>query len=78
MAMLCLSEEQVIYLVQQLPATAKKRVLQDLLGERETWMQPDAPDERQMRLFAGARGLDWDGLSQTAREQVIDDLFHEA
>ena len=78
MAMLSLSEEQVIYLVQQLPANAKKRVLQDLLSEREAWLKADAPDDRQMRLFAGARGLEWDELSQAAREQVIDDLFHEA
>ena len=77
MPMLCLTDEQVMHLVQQLPAVAKKRVLRNLMTERETWIGADGPDERQMRLFAGARGLDWDGLSEIARDQVIDDLLHE-
>ena len=66
-----------MHLVQQLPAVSKKRVLRNLIAERDTWLTAEAPDERQMRLFAGARGLDWDGLSEAARDQVIDDLLHE-
>ena len=77
MPMLCLTDEQVMHLVQQLTAESKKRVLRSLMAERETWMFSDGPDNRQMRLFAGARGLNWDGLSETARDQVIDDLLHE-
>ena len=77
MPMLCLTDEQVMHLVQQLPAVSKKRVLRNLIAERDTWLTADAPDELQMRLFAGARGLDWDGLSEVARDQVIDDLLHE-
>ena len=77
MPMLCLTDEQVMHLVQQLPAISKKRVLRNLIAERDTWLSATAPDERQMRLFAGARGLDWDELSEAARDQVIDDLLHE-
>ena len=77
MPMLCLTDEQVMHLVQQLPATSKKRVLRNLIAERDTWLTADAPDDVQMRLFAGARGLEWDGLSEVARDQVIDDLLHE-
>jgi hypothetical protein len=75
--MLCLTDEQVMHLVQQLPAITKKRVLRNLIAERDTWLDAVGPDDRQMRLFAGARGLDWDGLSEAARDQVIDDLLHE-
>ena len=75
--MLCLTDEQVMHLLQQLSTITKKRVLRNLIAERDTWLKTDEPDERQMRLFAGARGLDWDELSETAREQVIDDLLHE-
>ena len=77
MPMLCLTDEQVMHLVQQLPALSKKRVLRNLIAERDTWLSADAPAEAQMRLFAGARGLDWDELSEAARDQVIDDLLHE-
>lgn len=77
MPMLCLTDEQVMHLVQQLPVLSKRRVLRSLIAERDTWLTASAPDERQMRLFAGARGLDWDILSEVARDQVIDDLLHE-
>jgi hypothetical protein len=78
MAMLCLTDAHVIELVRQLPAAAKKRVLDYLMGERETWASAERPDEQEMRQFAGARGLNWDGLSEAARDQIIDDLWHEA
>ena len=79
MATLSLSDEQVFQLVKQLPAQAKQRVLKDLTAERDDWWQTSAREgEKDMRRLAQARGLNWDALSETQREALVDDLLHES
>jgi hypothetical protein len=79
MAILSLTDEQVVQLVKQLPPQAKKRVLTDLTAERDNWWQATATQgEQDMRHLARARGLDWDGMSEAQRETFVDDLLHES
>jgi len=79
MATLSLTDEQVVQLVRQLPPQSKQRLLVDLSSERDTWWQAAAgAGERDLRRLATARGLDWDALSETQRETLVDDLLHES
>ncbi|MFQ5799825.1 MAG: hypothetical protein ACE5H0_14185 [Bacteroidota bacterium] len=75
--MLPLHESQVIELTRQLSLTGKQAVLQTLipgLGRFEALV--DYGGER-IRALCRERGIDWDGLPEEEREQLIDDLLHE-
>ncbi|MBI4025924.1 MAG: hypothetical protein HY360_13140 [Verrucomicrobia bacterium] len=77
MAVLSLTDEQVVQLVKQLPPQSKQRVLADLTSERDQWWQTAAREgEQDMRRLAAARGLDWDAMSEAEREPFVDDLLH--
>lgn len=79
MATLSLTDEQVVQLVKQLPAPTKRRVMMDLTAERdEWWRQVTREGEVEMRRLASARGLNWDTLSESEREALVDDLLHES
>jgi len=79
MATLSLTDEQVVQLVKQLPPQSKQRVLVDLTAERDQWWQTAGREgERDMRLLAAKRGLDWDKLTEAQRETFVDDLLHES
>jgi hypothetical protein len=79
MATLSLTDEQVVQLVKQLPSQSKQRVLTDLTAERDQWWQSAARDgEKDMRLLAAARGLDWDTMTEAQREALVEDLLHES
>lgn len=79
MATLTLSDEQVVQLVRQLPPQTKQRVLVDLTAERDAWWQTAARDgEQDLRRLAAVRGLDWDALTETQREEFVDSLLHES
>ncbi len=79
MAMLSLTDEQVVQLVKQLPPQSKQRVLTDLTAERDQWWQTAGREgERDMRRLAAARGLDWDKMTEAQREVFVDDLLHES
>ena len=71
-------ESQVIEWVQQLSPTAKQSVLRALvpqIDERDALV--DYGSQR-MRALCAERGLDWDSLSEEERQQLVDQLLHEA
>jgi hypothetical protein len=79
MATLSLTDEQVVQLVKQLPPQSKRRVLTDLTAERDQWWQTAARDgEKDMRRLASAHGLEWDTMTETQREALVDDVLHES
>jgi hypothetical protein len=72
------SESQITRWIRQLSPAAKRTVLKTLiprLNELESMV--DYGGQR-MRELCAQRGLNWDELSETEREQLVDTLLHEA
>ena len=72
------TESQVVEWMQRLSPVAKQSVLRALiprLDELETLV--DYGGQR-MRSLCAERGLDWDNLTEDERQQLIDELLHEA
>jgi len=78
MSVLELNDEQVISIVRQLPAVRKRTALlalaQDAQARREERM---GFGEAQLRRMSAERGLDWDRMSEDAREAFVDALLHD-
>lgn len=78
MVTLKLSNEQVVDLIKQLPATDKRAVLEALGSDPNLWWEIRlAHGEGQLRQLSSQRGLDWDKMTEEEREQFIDNLLHE-
>ena len=72
------AESQVVEWVQQLSPVAKQAVLRALIPRLdELEMLVDYGSQR-MHSLCAERGLDWDGLGEHERQQLIDELLHEA
>jgi hypothetical protein len=78
MSVLELTDEQVISLVRQLPATRKRGALlalaEDAQVRRSERMQFG---EAQLRRLCAARKLNWDSMSEDQREKFVNQLLHE-
>jgi TRAP-type C4-dicarboxylate transport system substrate-binding protein len=74
-----LTDDQVVELVRQLPAQQKRAVLLVLAEAAQARRDERMTHaEAQLRRRAAERGLNWDALTEDAREAFIDDLLHEA
>jgi hypothetical protein len=73
-----LPEDQIVKMVEQLSATAKRAVLKRLLVEDERWEAMKSYGEAQIRLICAERGLDWDVLDEAKRLQLIDEILHQS
>ncbi|MDE2831670.1 MAG: hypothetical protein OXN20_16285 [Gemmatimonadota bacterium] len=73
-----LTTDQVIGLVRQIPPEEKRAVLLALAEQTET-NQATRMDyaEAQFRKLCASRGLDWYTMTETERENFVDDLIHE-
>ena len=78
MSAVAISDAQLIDLVRQLPPERKRNVLVALAADAQGRRQErlDSAEER-MRALCTKRGLDWDALTETERENLVDDLIHE-
>ena len=78
MIRLRLTDEQVLDLFRQLPATQKIAALlalaQDARQRREERIDQA---EAALRRLAAERGLDWDSMDDDQRLDMIDDMIHE-
>ncbi len=73
------SEAQVIELARQLSPSGKRKILQTLIAVDAAHFEKLVDyGESKARQVAAARGLNWDTLSETQRDQLIDELLHEA
>lgn len=70
-------ESQVVEWVQQLSPVAKRSVLRALIPQLDELEAMVDYGSRQMRALCAERGLDWDSLSEDARQRLIDELLHE-
>ena len=71
------AESQVVEWVQRLSPVAKQSVLRALIPRLdELEVLVDYGGQR-VRALCAKRGLDWDGLAEDERQQLIDELLHE-
>ena len=78
MSAVALSDAQLIDLVKQLPPERKRNVLVALAAGAQARRQERLDSaEGRMRAVCSQRGLVWDALSETERENLVDDLIHE-
>ncbi len=73
-----LTTDQVVGFVQQMPA-AERRALLLAIAEQAAANREARIDraEIQLRQLCADRGLDWDKMTETEREDFVDDLIHE-
>jgi hypothetical protein len=77
MASVELTNAQIVDLVRQLPAEAKREVLVALAGDSNSRRERMKLAEDQLRRLARERGLNWDTMTDEARQALVDDLIHE-
>jgi hypothetical protein len=75
---LTVSESQVIEWVRQLSPETKRRVLRTLIPKMDELESLVEYGSQQMYQICTERGIDWDNLSEDERQQLVDDLLHEA
>lgn len=76
--MLPLRESQVIELAGQLSPQGKRALLRTLIPDLGQFERLVNYGNARMQALCRRRGIDWEQLSETERERLIDDLLHEA
>jgi hypothetical protein len=71
-------ESQVVEWVQQLSPVAKQAVLRALIPRLDELEALVDYGSQRVRALCAERGLDWDALTEDERQQLIDELLHEA
>jgi len=71
-------ESQVVEWVQQLSPVAKQAVLRALVPRLDELEALVDYGSQRVRALCAERGLDWDALTEDERQQLIDELLHEA
>jgi hypothetical protein len=71
-------ESQVVEWVQQLSPVAKQAVLKALVPRLDELEALVDYGSQRVRALCAERGLDWDALTEDKRQQLIDELLHEA
>ena len=73
-----LTTDQVVGFVQQMPAEERRALLlaiaEQAAANREARIEHA---ETQFRQLCTDRGLDWNRMTETERENFVDDLIHE-
>jgi hypothetical protein len=76
--MLEVPEAQIVRWVRQLSPAAKRNVLKMLVPRLDEVESLVDYGDQQIRELSSRRGLNWDGLTEDQREQLIDTMLHEA
>jgi hypothetical protein len=78
MATLTLTDEQVLQLIEQLPAGRKAEVLLRLAKDAAEVREENLRiGEERLKQIAKQRGLNWEAMSEEQRLDLVDDLMHE-
>jgi hypothetical protein len=75
---LTVAESQIIEWVRQLSPQTKQAVLRVLIPEMDELEALVDYGSQRMRQLCAERGVDWDSLSEEKRQQLVDELLHEA
>jgi hypothetical protein len=70
-------ESQIVAWVKQLSPTAKRAILQSLIPDLDQFESLVDYGSQRIRELCAERGVDWDILSEEARQQLIDTLLHQ-
>jgi hypothetical protein len=72
-------EKQIVDLFQKLPADRRAQVILALAGtDAGGWAQFQAVGEAGLRELAKTRGLNWDLMSDEARQDFVEEFLDEA
>ena len=78
MAVITLTTDQVLTVVEQLTPEEQIRVLRSLLLKRwPKWVELVEYAQPKARTAAALRDKNWDALSDDERDQFVDDVLHE-
>ena len=72
------SESQVIQWVRQLSPSSKQAVLKSLIPDMDEWESLVEYGSERVRALCAERGVNWETLSDSERQQWVDQLLHEA
>ena len=72
------SESQVIQWVRQLSPSGKQAVLKSLIPDMDEWEGLVEYGDQRVRVLCAERGVNWETLSDSERQQWVDQLLHEA
>ena len=75
---LTVSESQIVEWVRHLSPKAKRDVLRALVPELDKLDVLVDDGNQRMRQLCTERGIDWDSLTEDQRQQLVDELLHEA
>jgi hypothetical protein len=70
-------ESQGVDWAQQVSAQAKRAILRALIPRLDEFEGLVDYGNQRIRALCAERGIDWDSLSESEREHLIDDLLHE-
>jgi hypothetical protein len=70
-------ESQVVDWAQQVSAEAKRAILRALIPRLDEFEGLVDYGNQRIRALCAERGIDWDSLSESEREHLVDDLLHE-
>ncbi len=71
-------EPQLVEWLRRLTPAAKQSVLRALIPEMDELEQLVRYGDRRIRAVCAQRGMDWDSLDEQARQELIDEILHEA
>ena len=71
-------ESQVVDWVRRVSPEAKRAILRTLIPHLDELEDLVDYGTQRIRALCAERGVDWDSLSERERQQLIDDLLHEA
>jgi arsenate reductase-like glutaredoxin family protein len=71
-------ESQLVEWVQRLSPSVKQSVLRAQIPEMDALEQLLQYGDERIRDVAARRGMDWDSLNEQQRENLINDILHEA
>lgn len=78
MAVLTVSNEQILDLILQLPEQQRTWLFLRLAAAQwPSWMELSKYGSRQATTIAAEKGADWQRMSDDEREEFVDQLLHE-
>ncbi len=72
-----ISESKIVQAIRRMPLKTKRRILVKLISESSKLDALVVRGRENARRLAAQQGLQWDRLSESARERFVDRVVHE-